>query len=358
MIPRIGCASNPGGVGHIFVKERWVNFAKPMEIRRAPEREGGMQRCYIPSKLQDNPILTTNDPGYINRLNALPEPFRTAYKDGNWDIFIGQAFDFSDEYHVIDAIPIPSNAPLYTTYDWGWGAPFSWAWWWVDNDGRCYRFEEWYGWNGEENKGIRYEDSRIIEELKRREWEVASRFNINFKNIIRIASPDCWNKKPDYRGGGQGPSTAEVFSTQGIYLIKADPSRDLKIRQFRERLRVPRDAAGKQISRPMMQVYANCEQFIRTIQQIQIDPKNPEYIIDDGETHCFDDACQLFMARPIGAIPEKRSKTFAQRHIDEIERPPINTAEDYIIREVEQSQRFWNDVQDRPYGEESTHDVD
>ena len=136
-IPGIECSSNPGGIGHNFVKQRWVDYAPPMEVKKAPPREGGMTRQYIPGLLKDNHILMRTDPEYIHRLDALPEPYRTAYKDGNWDIFLGQAFNFSKEYHVLkEPIPIPRYAPIYMTYDWGYGAPFSIGWWWVDADGR------------------------------------------------------------------------------------------------------------------------------------------------------------------------------------------------------------------------------
>jgi len=53
-IPGIVCASNPGNVGHEFVKRRWVDFAEPYELKRATPDEGGMLRCYIPGKLSDN----------------------------------------------------------------------------------------------------------------------------------------------------------------------------------------------------------------------------------------------------------------------------------------------------------------
>ena len=86
--------------------------------------------------------------------------------------------------------------------------------WFVDSDGRLYRFSEWYGWNGTANQGLRLEDSAIADEIKTREKDVG----IDKRQIIRLAGPDCFNKKPDYRGGGQGPSTAEVFSY--YYLLR------------------------------------------------------------------------------------------------------------------------------------------
>lgn len=311
-IPGIVCASNPGGIGHEFAKRRWVDPAAPMELWRAPGNEGGMLRCYIPSRLEDNFVLMRTDPGYIHRLDALPEPYRTAYKEGRWDIFIGQAFNFNRVHHVIDPIPIPPHASIYMTYDWGFGAPFSIGWWWVDADGRLYRFAEWYGWNGTVNQGLRLEDSEVARGIKEREETLG----ITGRVQLRLAGPDCFNKKPDYRGGGQGPSTAETFAGYGIYLSPGDADRSLKIRQFRERLHVPGDG-----TMPMLVVYRTCEQFIRTVPLIQIDPRNVEYIIDDGECHCFDDACHLCMSRPMALeVPSPLTMpNMAEIFVDRIE---------------------------------------
>jgi hypothetical protein len=251
-IPGIYCASNPGGVGHEFCKRRWVDFTDKGEkgLVRASNREGGMLRQYIPGKLEDNPILKERDPEYIHRLDALPEPFRTAYKEGDWDIFIGQAFNFNRVNHVLtgaDCVDPPENAEIYMTFDWGFGAPFSLGWWWVDADNRVYRFSELYGWNGTPNQGIRWEDSRIAEELLKHEENLG----IPLHRPIRLAGHDCWNKKPDYKGGGQGKSTAEIFGEYGIYLTKGDSERSLKIRQFRERLRVVAAEEGEEPQMPM-----------------------------------------------------------------------------------------------------------
>jgi len=71
-----------------------------------------MLRSCIPGKLADNAILLARDPGYADRLAALPEPYRTAYRDGDWDIFLGQAFAFSRSLHVVRPRPVPEQAPL------------------------------------------------------------------------------------------------------------------------------------------------------------------------------------------------------------------------------------------------------
>jgi hypothetical protein len=296
-----------------------------MTLKRAPRREGGMLRCYIPGKLTDNPILMQTDPGYIDRLDALPEPYRTAYKDGDWDIFLGQMFAFNRMHHVIKPMPIPEYAPLYFTFDWGFGAPFSIGWWWSDADGRIYRFAEWYGWNGTPNVGLRLTDSEIAEGIVKRE----DAMSIAGRQITRLCDPTCFNKKPDYKGGGQGPSTAEEFMRKGVILSPGDPSRKLKIRQFHQRLKTYDDMP------PMMLIYENCEHFIRTIPLLQADVNNIEDVNTDSEDHCYDEAALLALYRPIHLEVPPPKQTFAQRDYlvvqgreDEIQDPYDDGGED------------------------------
>jgi hypothetical protein len=321
-LPGILCASNPGGVGHEFVKRRWVDFVKPYKYKRAVPREGGMMRCFIPGLLQDNEILMRTDPEYVHRLDALPEPFRTAYKDGDWDIFMGQAFHFSRDHHVTPQLPIPENAQVYHTFDWGFGAPYSNGWWWADADGRLYRFGELYGWNGLPNEGIRHTDSEIAESIINREVALGLRNEGDTwlsrtprRKVLRIAGHDCWNKKPDYKGGGQGVSTMEVFSKYHLYFSKGDASRELKIRQFHERLRI------HDVAPPMVQIYSTCTQFIRTIPLLQTDPGNVEDVDTTMEDHIYDEACHIFMARPLTPKLRPLKKSSYQKRIENLYKP-------------------------------------
>nr|MBL0717163.1 hypothetical protein [Desulfobacterales bacterium] len=136
---------NPGGVGHNEVKEFFKlgsGGVKPKTILREKiETNFGnfeFTKIYIPSFLEDNYILCKNDPKYVAKLMSIRDPsLRKAWLDGDWDVFIGQSFTFSDSTHVVhDRTPIPAEAPIYMTFDWGFGAPFSIGWWWVDADRR------------------------------------------------------------------------------------------------------------------------------------------------------------------------------------------------------------------------------
>jgi len=135
-LPAIVCsASNPGNIGHAWVRERFVE----------PHRDGMVllhdavtrqYRIFIPAKLQDNPRLLENDPTYLNRLSLLPEAERRAKAEGDWWVFAGQVFvefraqKFSDEpenaLHVVDPFPIPGYWPKVLAIDWGYTA-MTWA---------------------------------------------------------------------------------------------------------------------------------------------------------------------------------------------------------------------------------------
>src|SRR5690606_32441473 len=69
--PRVLCSSNPGNLGHNWVKKTFITPAEPFQIVKQPKSEGGLLRQYIPARLDDNPTLVENDPDYISRLEGL-----------------------------------------------------------------------------------------------------------------------------------------------------------------------------------------------------------------------------------------------------------------------------------------------
>jgi len=303
-------ATNPGGPGHGWCKAFWLDGIFSDDWKGFEHRF-----AYVPSKATDNPHL---DQDYYSMLDTLPEALRKAFRDGDWNVFVGQAFtEFNAKIHVIpDHIP-PASAPCYMTMDWGFGKPFSIGWWYVDNDGRIIRFDEWYGWNGTPDVGLRYPDSDIAKGITEREML----FNVNGhkRTFIRIAGNDVFNKKPDYKGGGQGKSTSEVMSEYGIHFNPGDSLRTLKIRQFRERLKV-RKSDGK----PMLYVTERCRQFIRTVPNLVMDEKTYEDIDTSGEDHIYDETCNLCMARPLMPELPVTQITEDDKRIEELSKPMSN----------------------------------
>jgi hypothetical protein len=89
--------ANPGGVGHAWIKARFIDGFEPYKTHRTVETTTGgsitITRCFIPSRIEDNPTLMRNDPGYAERLKLLPALQYRALRKGDWDVFVGQVFD-------------------------------------------------------------------------------------------------------------------------------------------------------------------------------------------------------------------------------------------------------------------------
>lgn len=123
-MPAIECrflaATNPGGIGHGWVMQLWMDRSFPDEwVEPIDYRE---TFAYVPSTAKDNPHL---DVGYWAMLSTLPEHLRGAFQNGDWNCFVGQAFpDVAENTHAIRPIwPIPEFVQLCMTFDWGFGAP-------------------------------------------------------------------------------------------------------------------------------------------------------------------------------------------------------------------------------------------
>ena len=96
----IRAATNPGGVGHEWVRQRWLPWvskyaqrpAKPGKARyyvRDEEVVRGtpksVSRTFIPALLEDNPYLDIGDPQYRASLQQLDVLRNEQLEKGNWD---------------------------------------------------------------------------------------------------------------------------------------------------------------------------------------------------------------------------------------------------------------------------------
>ena len=90
--PRIYSTTNPGGVGHAWYRERFI------EPWRKQEEE---ETRFIPAKVTDNAF---NNAEYRQVLEGLSGWQKRAWLDGDWDIAAGQYFStFRRAKHVVNA---------------------------------------------------------------------------------------------------------------------------------------------------------------------------------------------------------------------------------------------------------------
>lgn len=297
--------ANPGGIGHGWVKDRFITASKPMttiwDDVDIIHPDGHLERrrksrIFVPSTVFDNQILMQNDPNYITRLASLPEAERNALLYGDWDSFSGQYFrEFRNDpahykdrlwTHVIEPFEIPSHWPIFRSFDWGYHHPFSVGYWTCDEDGILYRIGEVYGCTKTPNTGVEKIPQEVFNELAQIERE--HRW-LKGKHIIGVADPACWNAQT-------GASIAEVAADNGIYFNKGDNERLAGWLQCHYRLAFSPDGI------PMMYVFNNCKAFIRTIPTlIYSETRNVEDLDTDGEDHIADEWRYMCMSRPISA---------------------------------------------------------
>jgi hypothetical protein len=132
-------------------------------------------------------------------------------------------------------------------------------------------------------------DRQIAEGILEREhqWGIWGRVG------LRIAGHDCAAGKPDMQKGGQLPSAVATFGGMGLILTTHKPEKRAKIKHFRERLGVRR---GDRL--PMLCVYAECKDFLRTVRTLVLDEDDPEMLDEEQEDHAFDEAALLCSVKP------------------------------------------------------------
>jgi hypothetical protein len=127
--PCMAGATNPGNIGHAWVKALWID-REPAPGMEHPEEYDAADYDFIPARVSDNPIYA-GDEQYLKTLRALPSHLKRAFLDGDWDVFAGQYFDrFDCSRHVVRAEEIDWKPwwPRWISVDWGFEHPAAVYW--------------------------------------------------------------------------------------------------------------------------------------------------------------------------------------------------------------------------------------
>lgn len=275
----IKSSTNPGGIGHSWVKERFIDIGAPDELHTV----GRTSRIFIPAKIADNKFLLESDPKYIDRLENLSEREKKALLHGEWDLNDGRFFEeFDRSVHVIKAFSIPSDWNRYIAFDYGLDmlAAYKIA---VDNYNRAYVLDEIF--EGKDNGG----KGHIVSEAARRISELIGKDRI--KSIY--APPDLWSRQKD-----TGKSIAELFAENGVKLTKVSNSRAAGWLNLKEWLKVYPGEDGEPVAD--LRVFANCTNLVRSLADIQVDVNNPSDCMTEPHllTHAPDAIRYFVCGRP------------------------------------------------------------
>jgi hypothetical protein len=86
---RVRSASNPGNIGHLWVRNRFIKEAGPTDARGVCRVD--LHRAFVPSRIADNPAL--DEAAYRRSLMHLPPVTRQRLMEGDWDIAEGTLID-------------------------------------------------------------------------------------------------------------------------------------------------------------------------------------------------------------------------------------------------------------------------
>lgn len=247
---RVKSTTNPGGVGHSWVRARFLDVGAIGEV--IPTEHG--TRIFIPARVQDNTFLMRNDPDYVKRLQNLPERERRALLEGDWNIVEGRYFaEFEYGTHTCPEFPIPDDWKRYRAIDYGLDR-LACLWVAVDNESvpNFYVYRELCG------------SDIIISEAAR----AINAATGKGERILRTAAPpDLWSRSQE-----TGRSKAHIFADSGLRLTKCSNDREAGWLWLKELLKIREDGL------PRLRIFRTCGELIRCLPQLMIDRHRPSDI--------------------------------------------------------------------------------
>lgn len=286
-------STNPGGVGHSWVKERFIDIGEPNKLHEVVLESGKKSsRIFIPSLVTDNKFMLSYDPDYIDRLDNLPEKERQALKFGDWEIYDGMFFpEFKRRTHVIEPFVIPNEWIRYISIDYGLDM-FAVLFHAVDTNGKDYIYNE------------IYESNLIVSEAAK----MLKKYPDTLKARYIFAPPDLWNRRND-----TGKSAAEIFYQNGIELTKCSADRIngwISVKEWIKPYTSKDEQTGSTITDTNLKVFNNCLNLIRCLSAVQHDEKEVNDVATEPHelTHITDSLRYFCISRTSPTKLKEKSK--------------------------------------------------
>ena len=244
--PRIYSTTNPGGIGHLWYRER---FVYPFQ------RHAETDTRYIPATVHDN---RHNNPEYRKILEGLSGWQRKAWLDGDWDIPAGQFFhNFRRQIHVIKDFDPSRAVEWYAAMDYGFAHYTVVLLACKDGDGNLF----------------------ILDEHAQRLWlpvrhcnaisAMLSRNNVSTSQLrYFVAGADVFSRQSD------GACIADPYRRFGFNLRQANMDRIIGWAAILQRLGDP-DAGIK----PSLFIHERCTRLLETLPNLLHDPQRPEDVL-------------------------------------------------------------------------------
>lgn len=321
--------TNPFGVGHSWVKRRFIDPAPRGTIQRdymTVDMQDGtdpeqieLTRVAIHGSWRENKFL---DKTYIAFLMSIKDPNkRAAWVDGDWSVTSGGRFDWAwkESVHVLKPFNIPPGWTVDRAHDWGESKPFS-NLWFAESDGvspvevdgkrklyckgSIFLIAEWYGCPKDEvNKGLQMSSTKVAQGVMAIDKALRSGGSGGLPD-----KGQC-NMVPGSIGSNvrPGPADSAIYNTdddqvsiadkmqkQGVRWTAANKKPGSRINGAQiicELLEASEEAAEMESGigeRPGVYVFEHCRGFISRFPILSRDSKNPDDVDSEQEDHDYD----------------------------------------------------------------------
>lgn len=302
--PQIFATTNPGGVGHLWVKELFIDPNDPNEPFVS---EDGVKRIYIPATMDDNPVLQKNDPDYVQSIEALKytdEALYKAWRHGDWNIFVGQVFKEWSHKHIIPKLPVDlTDCDIYIGFDWGFRDPASAHWIAVAPENEfgvkhAYIYREIY-----------------MNETRPGDWAAQIAEIVKDEPVEYLVMPhDTFSNL-----GGTKPITEQfqdVFDELDIHITMVNGEAKSHRAKINRQALLHDLLADSPDGTPYLQTVSSCMNLIRTVPALPYSDRKPEEIDENAEDHAYDSATYglYFISEQDSYFvsPKRREPTFGK----------------------------------------------
>lgn len=290
--------TNPGGPGHSWVKQMFIDPSPSNTAFHAKDLETGetltypeghekagkplFDRRFIPATLKDNPYLY-EEGSYEANLLSLPEMQRRQLLEGDWAIADGAAFgEFRSNIHVVDPFEIPLEWRRFRSCDYGYSS---------------YSAVHWFAIDPAYETLIVYRELYVSKHTGKDLAKAVMELEIGEQISYGVLDSSCWHNR-----GQIGPSIAEEMIAMGCRWRPSDRSAGARVagkNRLHELLKYDEEAET-----PGIVFFNNCRQIIADLPVIPSDPKGGDDIdVRYRSDHTYDSIRYGVMSRPRASSP-------------------------------------------------------
>lgn len=293
--PRIIMGTNPGGRGHHWCKDGFVEHG-PYKVHKTSSKEGGMTRCFIPAKLDDNPSMKKNDPEYRERLEGLGDPLLVrALLDGDWEVVEGAMYGYvwRKERHITQGFAIPWEWPIWIGADDGLSDPACFLWLTKDPvTETVYVIRELY-LSDQLPDQLAEKVIQIHEDIPRCDIKSPDVHYFNEEPIQGIIDSAAFSRAGVHTSGRERKtSRGKQLQENGVSLIPCSKGPNSRVIRAQNVHRMLAPNPKEQGRRPRLMVFdGQCPNLVKTLPTLSRDEKMRDAVDTNEEDHAFDALC-------------------------------------------------------------------